>query len=460
MANEIKMTFAGDADQLVKEQKRVVKGQEDLAKSAKESGAGVEAASASTGDLTGRLSKLGNITSGATDALDAAGAGMQSFVDLQQAGAQRAAALARALNDMKQAQEDASQAVRDFNQAGIDNRQATIDLEQADLNAAKALQDYTTAVKEHGKGSIEARQAQIDLKQAGLDVTQATEDSAQAMRDASQATIDQEAAQLDLNDANREAHPPEMQKWADQIGLVTPLLTGLVSVVALATAANWSLNLSFLASPITWIILGLVALTAGIVYLATKTQFFQTVWAGVWAFLKGVGAWFAGPFANFFVSGFNTIKGWLSRAGGWFSGLGTGIKNTFSKVTGYITSPFKSAFNSVSRAWNNTVGRLHFSIPGWVPGLGGNSFSAPQLPTFHTGGVASGAMGQEFMAVLRAGETVNASGSGGGGGVSTLRVSGGGTTIERAMADVVAELIRRGALKLTVRNSKVESARV
>jgi len=39
------------------------------------------------------------------------------------------------------------------------------------------------------------------------------------------------------------------------------------------------------------------------------------------------------------------------------------------------------AWNLIARAWNDTVGKLHFKIPGWVPVLGGNEFGMPTLPT-------------------------------------------------------------------------------
>ena len=48
-------------------------------------------------------------------------------------------------------------------------------------------------------------------------------------------------------------------------------------------------------------------------------------------------------------------------------------------------SPFKSAFNAVSGFWNNTIGKLKFDVPSWVPGIGGKGFSMPKLPTLYTG---------------------------------------------------------------------------
>ncbi|WP_198533352.1 hypothetical protein [Streptomyces sp. AcH 505] len=52
------------------------------------------------------------------------------------------------------------------------------------------------------------------------------------------------------------------------------------------TAAQWAWNAALMASPITWIIIGIVALIAVIVLIATKTTWFQTAWRVTWAALK------------------------------------------------------------------------------------------------------------------------------------------------------------------------------
>ena len=63
------------------------------------------------------------------------------------------------------------------------------------------------------------------------------------------------------------------------------------------------------------------------------------------------------------------------------------IGDIFSKIGKAIMAPFKAAFNAIARFWNNTVGRLSFTIPDWVPGIGGAGFSMPKIPTFARGGI-------------------------------------------------------------------------
>lgn len=223
-------------------------------------------------------------------------------------------------------------------------------------------------------------------------------------------------------------------------------------------AAQWLLNAALDANPVGLIIIAIAALVAIIVIIATKTRWFQNIWEAVWSFLKMVGAWFAGPFAGFFVNAWNTITGAFSAAWGWirdtftsaalwvhgkiqmiidiFRAIPTAIRIAFSNVVDAIVSPFRAAFNMVARAWNATIGRLSWTVPSWVPGIGGHGFSAPRLPTFHTGGVVSGAFGREVVAVLQAGERVVATGAGGGGQVVTLQFAG-----DRAIVELVKRLV-------------------
>jgi len=123
-----------------------------------------------------------------------------------------------------------------------------------------------------------------------------------------------------------------------------------------------------------------------------------------------------------------------------------------------ISEPFKWAFSRVAQFWNNTAGKLSFTAPSWVPGIGGRGFSMPNLPTYHTGGEVLGPKGQEVPIMALAGERVlslkeaaaydagRPSGRGGTDPIYQLR----GATVElnvnaRGFADAIrkAELVRR-----------------
>lgn len=93
---------------------------------------------------------------------------------------------------------------------------------------------------------------------------------------------------------------------------------------------------------------------------------------------------------------YNGVTGWFNRipsmVGGMvskivslFNGLPGKIVGAMSGIADKISSPFKTAFNAIARLWNNTVGKLSFKVPSWVPGMGGKGWDVPDIPTFATG---------------------------------------------------------------------------
>lgn len=426
MANKVTLTFAGDADSLAREAKRGEAALAGVGTSATSASADFGKAAKESTDLSTRMGRLGSTVTGATDAIDSIGGSLQAVNDIQQYSTQRAARLARAVNDVKQAQEDYNQALLDGKQAAVDAGQYTLDAEQAALDAAVALKDYNQAVKEHGKNSDEAKQAQLDLKQAQQDAKQATVDQEQATRDLSQSTIDAEAAQLDLSEAQREAKPPAIQEWADKLAVVTPLLSALVGIVGLVTAVQWAWNIAMTANPIGLIIVGIGALIAIIVLIATKTTIFQDAWKASWGWIKKSAA----------------------NVWDWLKSLPDKIGTAFKAVSNFISAPFRAAFNLVADAWNNTVGKLSWSVPNWVPIIGGSTIAAPKLPKFHAGGVVPGVPGSEVMAILQAGERVSPATSSG---RNVLELRGDGSSA----ADLVLALLRSA---VAVRGGNVQLA--
>lgn len=225
-----------------------------------------------------------------------------------------------------------------------------------------------------------------------------------------------------------------LQGWADLAGGLAPLLLQLaetkVATIAQAAAqkvaaagtkvwaaTQWLMNTALLASPITWIVVGIVALIAVIVLIATKTDWFSKAWRASWSWIKSA----AESTWNFL----KKIPGWIGSA--------------FSKVANFILTPYKAAFNGIARAWNNTVGRLSWSVPGWIPFIGGNTISVPQLPTFHSGGIVPGPVGSPQVALLQGGEEVRSRASAGGGDVVPIGSDG------SRLGDTLMALIKEAA---------------
>jgi phage-related minor tail protein len=54
-----------------------------------------------------------------------------------------------------------------------------------------------------------------------------------------------------------------------------------------------------------------------------------------------------------------------------------------------VAGIYKGIFNGIAKAWNNTVGKISFEIPSWVPKIGGKGFSVPQIPMLAQGGIVN-----------------------------------------------------------------------
>lgn len=86
---------------------------------------------------------------------------------------------------------------------------------------------------------------------------------------------------------------------------------------------------------------------------------------------------------------FNAIGTTVTTVTGGIKTAFEGVKTAVTGVASAIESAFKGAWNGIARAWNNSVGSLSFSIPSWVPGLGGSGFDVPNIPTFANGTIAT-----------------------------------------------------------------------
>lgn len=204
--------------------------------------------------------------------------------------------------------------------------------------------------------------------------------------------------------------------------------------------AQWLLNAALTANPIGLVVVAIGALVAAVVLIATKTTWFQDLWRGVWGRIGGpvTAAW-------------NGIRRVTARVFDWYLSLPGKIGRAFSRIGDLISAPFRAGFNAVSRAWNATVGRLSWSLPGV------GSISAPRLPTFHTGGTVPGSPGEQVPILALAGEEVRPPGRAGGS--LTIRVeAGAGAPMERAFADMFLGLIRTGVIRLVADQGRVRPA--
>lgn len=94
-------------------------------------------------------------------------------------------------------------------------------------------------------------------------------------------------------------------------------------------------------------------------------------------------SWVIGALSGLIGWVINTAKSVIN----WFSSIPGAISNAFSNIFNIVTAPFKSAFNAVAGFWNNTMGKIDFHLPDWVPGVGGKGFSLPKIPLLAEGGI-------------------------------------------------------------------------
>lgn len=212
--------------------------------------------------------------------------------------------------------------------------------------------------------------------------------------------------------------------WAQQNPQVLMALAAafaaLTAGLVIAAAAQWIMNSALLASPITWIIVSVMALIVAIVLLAsnwsTVVAWIQGVgdafgawWNGLWS---GIGSWAQGVWDGFINWGSEKWNGFLGalRSTGdgissWWNGLWSGIGNFFANIWNGLSGLAGSAMNSVLSVVkgpiNGVIGLVNsmirginsisVTIPDWVPGVGGQTWGAniPQIPMLANGGIVT-----------------------------------------------------------------------
>lgn len=121
-----------------------------------------------------------------------------------------------------------------------------------------------------------------------------------------------------------------------------------------ATVAQKAFNLAMAANPIVLATAAIVAIGAAVVLAYKKFEPFRDIVDSIGAALKAA-----------------------------FTGVVDAIKTAVSTYIGI----YKGLFNGIAKAWNNTIGKLSFKVPSWVPGIGGKGFDVPNIPELADGGI-------------------------------------------------------------------------
>lgn len=141
---------------------------------------------------------------------------------------------------------------------------------------------------------------------------------------------------------------------------------------------------------------------------------------------------FISQIPTFFTNAVGLVQAIFERLQFYFRKAVYDIGNVFKGIADAISAPFKAAFNAIRRLWNNTIGGFGFTVPDWLPGVGGKKFTIPKLATggtLTTGGtVMVGEAGPELLTLPRGARVTPLDAQGVG--------AAGGTTYNLAFGDV------------------------
>lgn len=214
--------------------------------------------------------------------------------------------------------------------------------------------------------------------------------------------------------ANGDVDTEQWEALGEAIAAIAAIVLGVVVAVKAYTAAQAILNAVMTASPITWIILAIVALIA-IIVLCVKhwdkikaaflgaweaikaawgqvVDFFKGVWDGIVGVFSAVGEWFVGVFT----SAWEGIKSVFSTVGEFFSGIWNTIVSLFTTigtaVGDAISGAVKGAINAVLSGAvgiiNGFISAINFAIGiiNKIPGVSINKLDKLEVPQLAQGG--------------------------------------------------------------------------
>jgi hypothetical protein len=147
---------------------------------------------------------------------------------------------------------------------------------------------------------------------------------------------------------------PYLQKfatWAQDNPQTFMIIAGALAAIAASIVA---INVAMALNPIGLIVIGVGALIAGLAIAYTKFEGFRKIVDGV----------------------FGAIKWWIT--------------NVVIPQFNLMLTVFKTIFNGIASVWNNTIGKFSFTVPSWVPGIGGKGFAMPDIPMLAAGGIVTG----------------------------------------------------------------------
>lgn len=173
-------------------------------------------------------------------------------------------------------------------------------------------------------------------------------------------------------------NPGVIQFMAVAIGA---LAAGFIAL----SVAVWLSNIALLASPITWIIIGVVGLIAVIVLLALN-------WKTIVKGLVDGWNWFWGEYYK----GYLKMTKWFGDLAEGFKSWGTGVSKFFQNLWQGTVTQVKSWINNSITFLNWLIGKINsvkITVPDWVPIFGGQTWATniAKIPMLAQGGFVTSA---------------------------------------------------------------------
>lgn len=204
------------------------------------------------------------------------------------------------------------------------------------------------------------------------------------------------------------AFGPAALEMATAVGpllAVTAARAAMVAPTAAATGANVGFAASMWAAtwPVLAVIGGLALLGLGIYELVTHFDDVKAWFGDNWPQMLQI---IAGPFGlawklisenwGSIKAGATDAKNWVGDRIGDITGFVQDIPDAIGGAVEWFGDGLEGMVHKTATAiawlWNHSIGAIGFSVPNWVPGIGGNSFSVPDIrvPALAEGGVALG----------------------------------------------------------------------
>jgi TP901 family phage tail tape measure protein len=182
-----------------------------------------------------------------------------------------------------------------------------------------------------------------------------------------------------------ERNKPIMAAVAVVIGTV---LAGAVYSLVAAIAA--------LLSPVVLVVAGIAALAAGVVWAYENIGWFRDA---VDTAIDVLQAWWSFTSENI-IPIYEKLAEIAFEVGETVAGVAVTIFENWQEYAGKVGDilgtffdPLLEAarlvFNLIAQAWNGTVGGFGFSVPGWIPEIGGREFRIPNIPELADGGLVT-----------------------------------------------------------------------